>query len=112
MENAAITCIKCISGYYFDKTQKKCIQASFLDCTAVDTFSKKCISCDYNKSLMPNNFLENNKCVKIPEVLSKYCKDFTFQITGSEGIACNSCLTGYYPRLFDNSNYSFCVAEN
>lgn len=59
---------------------------------------------------MPNKDAEDNKCILIADVLINYCVDFRFSLSGN--ISCKACQNGYYPKLFDNNNYTFCVSEN
>lgn len=46
-------------------------------------YNRKCINCDLNKSLIPNNNNDDNKCVKIPDILYNNCTNFEFKLDGT-----------------------------
>lgn len=58
---------------YYDSSDSKCKTLQIDDCKEIAIDKPSCTKCDLNKSLIPNNNLTNNKCVKVPDFLLRNC---------------------------------------
>ena len=102
------TCYSCVQPNYVKTGQ--CVATSISECTELERDSNKCLKCNNQKRLIPNINTVDNSCIKIFTHIDSNCENYEFDInTGYVG--CDSCSTGFYPNVFVNANFAFCVVS-
>lgn len=105
----AETCYQCNESYYVK--DKKCTKSTISECKTVQRDANKCLQCNEQKRLFPNVNSNDNQCIKIFSHIENECEDYTFDIT-SGYVGCESCTAGFYPNVFVNANFTFCVVNS
>lgn len=78
------------------------------NCTLLDRVAPKCLDCNRAVKKIPNNNVNDNKCVDLPDYQSKNCVSYELDQTNLSP-KCTVCQAPYYPIGWPDLHYGLCA---
>lgn len=109
-------CYQCSHPYYVKTTlnqqtnitEYSCQEKKITDCITLDRVAPKCLDCNRAVKKIPNNNVDNNKCVTLPDFQSKNCVSYDLDSTNLSP-KCSVCQAPYYPITWPDLHYGLCA---